>query len=178
MWIAGHSEAYACIVRTRTHCTAIVPYSAIIEAIYACTKASIANNPFAFAWFGLRFLGGNTWQHQKSLYFKPFGSLSFRHLAGLLVGSRQDNKGTPHLCGLGRAGDSILNSHHIFRKKLPWIFLPHRWFMCIISRTVSHLFRDYVYAKKSPKKISEIIFWVVLSDNPYYLCYDLWFKQF
>ena len=120
----------ACIVRTRTHCTAIVPYSAdialpkchnsaIIEAIYAHLQASIANNPFAFDTFCLRFLGGNTLEHQESLYFRVFGSISFRHLAGLLVGSSQDNKGSPHLCGLGRAGDSMLNSHRIFRNKLP-----------------------------------------------------------
>ena len=120
----------ACIVRTRTHCTAIVPYSAdialskchnsaIIEAIYACTNALIANNSFAFDTFCLQFLGGNTLARQESLDFRVFGSISLRHLAGLLVGSSQDDMGTPHLCGLGRAGDSILNSHHIFRKKLP-----------------------------------------------------------
>ena len=73
----------ACIVRTRTHCTAIVPYSAdialskchnsaIIEAIYACTNALIANNFFAFAAFGLQFLGGNTFARQESLDCKPF----------------------------------------------------------------------------------------------------------
>ena len=59
----------ACIVRTRTHCTAIVPYSAdialskchnsaVIEAIYACTNALIAKISFAFDIFGLRSLGG------------------------------------------------------------------------------------------------------------------------
>ena len=113
-WVCGLQATLrhtACIVRTRTHCTAIVPYSAdialskchnsaLIEAIYACTNALITNNPFAFDTFGLQFLGGNTLEHQESLYFKRFG-------------------GTPHLCNMGRAGDSILNSHHIFRKKLP-----------------------------------------------------------
>ena len=82
----------ACIVRIRTHCTAIVPYSAdialpkctisaIIEAIYACTNALIANNPFAFDAFGLRFLGGNTLACQERLYFRVFGSISLHHLA-------------------------------------------------------------------------------------------------
>ena len=84
-WVCGLQATLrhtACIVRTRTHCTAIVPYSAVIEAIYACTNALIANNPFAFDTFGLRFLGGNTLEHQESLYFRVFGSISFRHLAG------------------------------------------------------------------------------------------------
>ena len=49
--------------------------SAIIEAIYACTNALIANNPFAFDTFGLRFLGGNTLAYQKSLDFKHFGGV-------------------------------------------------------------------------------------------------------
>ena len=89
IWVCGLQATLrhtACIVRTRTHCTAIVPYSAdialskchnsaIIEAIYACTNALIANNPFAFDTFGLQFLGGNTLACQKSLDFKHFGGV-------------------------------------------------------------------------------------------------------
>ena len=71
------------------------------------------NNNAAFGYLA-QFRSG-VWQH-----FTPsLGGISFGYLTGLLVGSRQDDMGTPHLCGPGRAGDSILNSHHIFRKKLP-----------------------------------------------------------
>src|SRR5574344_1382228 len=65
------------------------------------------------------FSGVILWRTKKAFIFgclAAFRSVTWR---GLLVGSRQDDMGTPHLCGLGRAGDSILNSHRIFRKKLP-----------------------------------------------------------
>ena len=112
-WVCGLQATLrhtACIVRTRTHCTAIVPYSAdialskchnsaIIEAIYACTNALITNNPFAFDTFGLQFLGGNTLACQESLYFRVFGSISFGYLTGAAgreqAGSRQGAGRTP-----------------------------------------------------------------------------------
>ena len=49
---------------TLRHTACIVPYSAIIEAIYACTNALIANNPFAFDTFGLQFYEGNNKAYQ------------------------------------------------------------------------------------------------------------------
>ena len=53
-------------------------------AICACMIVPISNNSFAFDTFGLRFLGGNTLEHQESLDFRLFGAKPFGHLAGLL----------------------------------------------------------------------------------------------
>ena len=54
------------------------------RAICAHLCRLISNNSFAFELFGLKFYEGNNKACQKSLDFRVFGGISFRHLAGVL----------------------------------------------------------------------------------------------